>query len=211
MDPRQRSQIAAAGGPSFKEVAAWHKTGMQNEGVLVLDWVMDLNLHSTTGRWRPMTEADLPAASGLAASIHPAYPEDDAVFAERLALYPAGCRVFDLGGKAEAYVVSHPWRGLAAPALNSLLGTLPATPSTFYIHDLALAPAVRDTGAAAQIVAYLADCALAEHIRHMSLIAVNGSAGFWQRQGFIATQDRTLARTLGSYGGDAQYMVRDLS
>lgn len=177
----------------------------------MLDEVMDLTLNSAAGRWRPMAEADLLAAAALAASIHPTFPEDDAVFAERLALYPAGCEIFERGGKAEAYVVSHPWRRFEAPALNSLLGALPASPSTFYIHDLALSPAVRNTGAAAQIVASLAEHALSEGIGQMSLIAVNGSAGFWQRQGFIATDHRTLARALTSYGGDAHYMVRDLS
>jgi len=157
-----------------------------------------------------MAKADLPAVGALAAFIHPAYPEDDAVFAERLALYSAGCRVFDHGGKVEAYVVSHPWRRFEAPALNSLLGALPAAPSTFYIHDLALSSAVRNTGAAAQIVAWLAEHALGEHFRHMSLVAVNGSEGFWQRQGFTATHDQTLKYPLSSYGNDAQYMVRDL-
>lgn len=158
-----------------------------------------------------MMDADLPAASALAATIHPAYPEDDAVFAERLALYPAGCRVFDRGGTAEAYVVSHPWRRSEAPALNSLLGSLPAAPSTFYIHDLALSPAVRNTGAASQIIAWLAEHARANAIHHMSLIAVNGSAGFWQRRGFTVTHHPTLTRTINSYEGEAQYMVRDLT
>jgi GNAT superfamily N-acetyltransferase len=158
-----------------------------------------------------MTKADLPAAGALATAIHPAYPEDDAVFAERLVLYPDGCRVFDRGEGAEAYVVSHPWRDREPPALNSLLGKLPAAPSTFYIHDLALSPMVRKTGAASQIVAWLVDYALAGGIPHMSLIAVNGSANFWQRQGFTMTQDRTLTDSLRSYGDDAQFMVRDLS
>jgi GNAT superfamily N-acetyltransferase len=158
-----------------------------------------------------MTEADLPAASVLAASIHPAYPEDNAVFAERLRLCPDGCRVFDRGEGAEAYVVSHPWRRLEPPALNSLLGELPAAPSTFYIHDLALSPAVRKTGAASQIVAWLADHARAEGIPHMSLIAVNGSANFWQRQGFTMMQTQALADSLRSYGNDAQFMTRELS
>lgn len=172
---------------------------------------MNPNLNSAEGRWRPMAEADLPAVSALAAVIHPAYPEDDAVFAERLALYPGGCRVFDWSGKAEAYVVSHPWRGGEAPALNSLLGALPSAPSTFYIHDLALSPAVRNMGAAAQIVAALAEQARAEDIHHISLIAVNGSAGFWRRQGFTAAGDRMSAYVLESYGSSAQHMVRDLA
>jgi GNAT superfamily N-acetyltransferase len=177
----------------------------------MLEQGMNSNLHSAQGQWRPMIEADLPAVSVLAASIHPAYPEDDAVFAERLRLYAGGCRVFDHGDGAEAYVVSHPWRGLQPPALNSLLEGIPAAPSTFYIHDLALSPAVRKTGAASQIVAWLVDHARAEGMPHMSLIAVNGSASFWQRQGFTMMQDGTLADSLRSYGNDAQFMVRDLS
>lgn len=158
-----------------------------------------------------MAQADLPATAALAALIHPGYPEDDAVFAERLALYSAGCRVFDDEGSVEAYIVSHPWRRFEAPALNSLLGALPVAPSTFYIHDLALSAAVRRSGAAGQIVASLAEQALTEDIRHMSLVAVNGSAGFWQRQGFISTHNAILAHSLSSYGNDAHYMVRDLS
>lgn len=171
---------------------------------------MNSNLPPVLGQWRAMTEADLPAAAALATAIHPAYPEDDAVFAERLVLYPDGCRVFDRGKGPEAYVVSHPWRHRAPPALNSLLGKLPAEPSTFYIHDLALSPEVRKTGAASQIVAWLANHALVEGMPHMSLIAVNGSAGFWQRQGFTPMQDRTLALTLSSYGSDSHFMTRDL-
>jgi GNAT superfamily N-acetyltransferase len=158
-----------------------------------------------------MSEADLSSAGALATSIHPAYPEDDAVFAERLMLYPDGCRVFDRGEGAEAYVVSHPWQRLEPPALNSLLGKLPTAPATFYIHDLALSPAVRKTGAASQIVTWLADHALAEGMPHMSLIAVNGSVGFWRRQGFTPMHDRRLADSLRSYGSDAQFMTRDLS
>ncbi len=158
-----------------------------------------------------MAQADLPTTAALAALIHPSYPEEDAVFAERLALYPAGCRVFHNAGRVEAYVVSHPWRRFEAPALNSLLRALPVAPSTFYIHDLALSPAVRNTGAASAIVALLAEHALAEDIRNMSLVAVNGSAGFWQRQGFTPTHDTALAHSLNSYGGDAHYMMRDLS
>jgi GNAT superfamily N-acetyltransferase len=177
----------------------------------MLEQGMNSNLHSAQGQWRPMAKADLPAASVLAGSIHPAYPEDDAVFAERLMLYPDGCLVLDRGRDIDAYVVSHPWRRLEPPPLNSLLGELPAAPSTFYIHDLALSPSVRKTGAASQIVAWLVDHARAEGIPNMSLIAVNGSASFWQRQGFTRMQDRTLATSLRSYGNDAHFMTRDLS
>ena len=97
-----------------------------------------MSAKSNSGRWRAMAAADLPGVNALAARIHPSFPEDEAVFAERLRLYPDGCRVFERGSGIEAYVISHPSLHAEPPALNSLLGALPETPSTFYIHDLAL-------------------------------------------------------------------------
>jgi hypothetical protein len=44
----------------------------------------------------------------------------------------------------------------------------------------------------------------------MSLVAVNGSAGFWRRQGFAEARVPALADKLASYGADAHFMVRDL-
>lgn len=160
--------------------------------------------------WRLMTAADLPAVNMLAALIHPAYPEDDAVFAERLRLYPKGCQVLVQNGKIAAYVVSHPWVDRAPPALNALLGELPARPSTYYLHDIALLPEVRGSGAAMDVLTSLVEQALAERLPSLSLIAVNGSAGFWQRQGFAAVPDGPPAEKLHSYGADAQFMMRRL-
>ena len=165
---------------------------------------------SNSSRWRAMAAADLPAVNALAARIHPSFPEDEGVFAERLRLYPDGCRVFEHGNGIGAYAVSHPWLRMEPPALNSLLGELPATPTTYYIHDLALAPDVRGSGAAADIVAWLAAHTLASGFSSMSLIAVNGSAGFWGRQGFEITRNPQLDVKLKSYGDDAIFMMRPL-
>lgn len=157
-----------------------------------------------------MSVADLPAIGALATRLHPAYPEDDAVFAERLRLYSEGCLVLASGQDLAGYVLSHPWRSLQPPALNSLLGELPEAPSTFYIHDLALASEMRGTRAGSDIVALLADRARVAGVSNMSLIAVNGSAGFWQRQGFNTVAKPALNSKLRSYGDDAQFMVRDI-
>lgn len=161
-------------------------------------------------QWRAMSVADLPLVSVLAARVHPEYPEDEAVFAERLRLYPPGCRVLEGEQGLVAYIVSHPWRHLEPPPLNALLGALPLQPSTFYIHDLALASEARGTGAASLVVDELADQARKAGLPTMSLIAVNGSAGFWQRQGFEAVQDQLLDAKLRSYGDDARFMARTL-
>jgi len=157
-----------------------------------------------------MSVADLPLVSVLAARIHPDYPEDDAVFAERLRLYPLGCRVLEGEEGLLAYVVSHPWHHLEPPSLNALLGALPSRPSTFYIHDLALAPEARGTRAAGLVVDELADHARKAGLPTMSLIAVNGSAGFWRRHGFEAVQNPLLDSKLRSYGDDARFLARTL-
>jgi ribosomal protein S18 acetylase RimI-like enzyme len=160
--------------------------------------------------WRPMTITDLPQVGALAAVIHPDFPEDRAVFAERLRLYPAGCHVLAQGEELAAYVVSHPWIDRRPPALNDLLGALPARPSTYYIHDLALAPTARGSGAGGKIVAQLVTLARSEALRTMSLVAVNGSERFWQRQGFASVAMPELEAKLRSYSDDARFMVRAL-
>ena len=89
--------------------------------------------------WRAMTMADFPAVTALAEVIHPDFPESDAVFANRLALHAAGCEVLAADNGLKGYVLSHPWEDRAPPPLDALLAPV-ASPSTSYIHDLALLP-----------------------------------------------------------------------
>lgn len=159
-------------------------------------------------RWRPMRNSDLGRVSAIAASVHPDFPEDDAVFAERLALHPAGCFMLEAADQPAGYLLSHPWRFGQLPALNALLGRLPDAPSTYYLHDVALLPAARGSGAASAIVAALVSHAAGQGLPNLSLVAVNGSQGFWQRHGFSVHADPALADKLASYDADARLMVR---
>jgi ribosomal protein S18 acetylase RimI-like enzyme len=157
-----------------------------------------------------MTAADLPAVMAVAAEVHPNYPEGEVVFAERLALHPAGCLVSAVGEGLGGYVLSHPWRLRQVPALDSLLGALPDDADAYYIHDLALLPVARGGGAALACVDKLAAHASACGFARMALVAVGNSAGFWRRHGFHEAHDEALARKLASYDDAARYMVRDL-
>lgn len=163
--------------------------------------------------WRAMVETDLAAVLAVAAVVHPDFPEDVSVFAERLRLWPAGCFVLaaaDDTSPLAGYVVSHPWRAGPPPALNRLLGALPDRADTYYLHDLALLPSARKNGTGAAMVDRLARDAHVRGFATLSLVAVGDSAGFWMRQGFRVVDDPALAEKLASYGASACVMVREL-
>lgn len=160
------------------------------------------------GLWRPMTETDLPGVCAIADRIHLAYPEDDAVFAERFHLYPAGCAILESDGKPAAYAVTHPWRYAEPPALNVMLGAVPEQPTTYYIHDIALLPETRGMGAGSAIVEAVIAHAASTGAPNVSLVAVNGSVPFWSRFGFVVTEEPKLAAKLLTYDADARFMVR---
>ncbi len=160
--------------------------------------------------WRSMTGYDLASVSEIAGKVHPGFFEADAVLAEKFALYRNGCYLFEISERPAGYVLSHPWRRGSLPALNTLMGQLPAEADSFYIHDLALLPMARGVGAAGQIVAALAKHAQAQGFATMSLVAVNNSIPFWQRQGFEVEDRPELADKLAGYEDTARYMIRPL-
>ncbi len=157
-----------------------------------------------------MTATDLPAVLAVASAVHPDYPEDAAVFAERQRLSPQGCLVLERAGELIGYVLAHPWRRAAPPALNSLLGELPPQAGCFYIHDLALLPQARGSGAGGVVVARLAEIAARAGFSCLALVAIDGSSGFWRRQGFREVHEPALAEKLASYDDAARYMERPL-
>ena len=162
------------------------------------------------GNWRRMTRADLVNVERIGELVHPAYPEDDAVFAERLQLYPAGCLVFEHRSVIMGYAISHPWRFGHPPALDTLLGALPARPDTFYIHDVALLPDLRGSDLGTIIVQLLVQQARLDDLDSMSLVAVSGSLGFWRKNGFQPIERDDLQAALSSYGSGATFMARSL-
>lgn len=160
--------------------------------------------------WRNMTAFDLTAVDAIANQVHPDFFEASDVLAERQALYPNGCYLLEIGERPAGYVLSHPWRRGSLPALNTLLGELPADADTYYLHDLALLPVTRRIGAASFIVEALIKHAAAQGFASMHLVAVNGSRGFWERHGFVVDVVPALADKLRSYEDSAAYMVRPL-
>lgn len=162
--------------------------------------------------WRPMRAEDLAAVSAIGAAVHAAYPEEDAVFEERLALFPEGCRIALLGGAVAGYAIAHPGLLFHPPALDTLLGALPVAADCLYLHDVALLPRARGLGFGDALVADLGALATRTALPALALVAVGGTVPYWRRQGFEVAHDggAGLAAKLASYGGEAAYMIRRL-
>lgn len=160
--------------------------------------------------WRQMSRADLPALMAVQEEAYPWHQEKLSVFEDRLALWPQGCLVLGDGHQVGGYILSHPWHADSPPALDSRLGALPRRPGTYYLHDLALLKSTHGKGQAARIVRHMAETAGSSGFTSMSLIAVNGSAPFWERHGFSEEADPSLALKLESYGTDSVFMKKEL-
>jgi GNAT superfamily N-acetyltransferase len=160
--------------------------------------------------WRTMSALDIGAVEAIAARVHKDFHERPEVLAERVALYPHGAHLLEIGERPVGYVLSHPWAADTVPALDSLIGTLPEAPDTYYLHDLALLPVARRIGAGSAMVEALARHAEARGLRQMNLVAVAGSAPFWEKHGFRPRDLPALASALHTYSVNARYMVRGL-
>jgi len=82
-------------------------------------------------------------------------------------------------------------------------------PDTLYLHDLAVDPEARGSGAADALVQAFLSALARLPLPRASLIAIQGSAPWWARHGFARVPvDGALGARLAGYGEDAAYMVR---
>lgn len=159
---------------------------------------------------RHATHGDLPAIMGIQARCYSAIvPESDVSMGAKLAASPATCFVAEGGGGIEAYLLALPWHFHSPPCLDATECRLPETPDTLYLHDLAVAPEARGSGAASALVRAFLAAQARFALPRASLIAIQESAPWWARHGFMRVAvDARLARRLTSYGADACYMQR---
>lgn len=159
--------------------------------------------------WRLMTEADLDAVLAIAAVVHPDYPEERSVFAERLALFPAGCLIAERDGRPVGYAVLHPGRVGWPPPLDTPLGSLPADADCLYLHDVALLPETRGLGLGLSALHEAHAIAARAGFATLALTSTPPARGFWDRAGFTPYRGggEALQAKLASYGGGMTYMT----
>lgn len=161
--------------------------------------------------WRPAHASDLPAISAIATRIHPDLPESPEVLAEKMRLYPDGCRVLVVGDEIAGYGLSHPWKQHRIPPLDGLLERLPEDADCLYVHDVAVLAESRG-GVLRAYIADIEQLARASGLATLALVSVYATQPLWQRLGFRpVTADADLRAKLASYGEGATYMLRDLA
>lgn len=159
---------------------------------------------------RPAVHGDLPSIMGIQARSYSAIvPESDVSMGAKLTASPATCFVAEGSGGIEAYLLALPWHFHSPPCLDAAECHLPETPDTLYLHDLAVAPEARGSGAAAALVQAFLAAQVRLGLPRASLIAIQESAPWWARHGFTPVAvNADLAQRLTTYGADACYMQR---
>ncbi|MGO4327045.1 GNAT family N-acetyltransferase [Cupriavidus sp. 2TAF22] len=162
---------------------------------------------------RPMRAADLPAVLEIQALCYRgALHESRAALASRLALSPATCWVAASADRQEApaaYLLTHAWPQDSLPPLDGMLarhwedGGL-----TWFVHDMAVAPAGQGHGLAQRLYQAARAAALDAGLRSSRLVAVQSAAAWWARLGYrqLAPASAALSAKLAAYGDDAVLM-----
>ncbi|SPN99493.1 related to Acid phosphatase [Cephalotrichum gorgonifer] len=157
--------------------------------------------------WGQMSAGDIAGLVDVANGIHPDLPESDYVFAERLKLFPEGCKILKQGDEVCGYAISHPICYHHPPALDSLLGEIAPDADQYYIHDIAILPRFRRRGLAGKCISTL--LTVARRYPTTCLVSVYETVPFWARFGFVAEPvDEVLLEKLREYGEDAKYLTR---
>ncbi|WP_455284576.1 GNAT family N-acetyltransferase [Cupriavidus necator] len=172
---------------------------------------------------RPMLAADLPAVLAVQASCYTdVLLESQEALASRLALSPATCWVAPdprQAGALAAYLFSHPWLEASLPPLDGVLddgwrGAGAPESLTWFVHDMAVAPAGRGAGLAPRLYAAALAAARSAGLRRSRLIAVQSAAAWWRRLGYAPVAAETASRhaaKLAGYGANAVLMERALT
>ncbi len=156
-----------------------------------------------TAAWRPATVSDAPAIAALAKAELGDYGEAADLYAERIALAPAGCHVLVVNDRVVGHCISHPWHRAAPPAMHAMLGGIPMDADCWYLHDVVVAREVRGARAVEHLLPILTDAARQRGIDTLALIAVGGADGYWAKLGF-----HPVVSGADGFGADAVYMER---
>lgn len=159
-----------------------------------------------------MTPADVPALMQLQARCyHPSMLESEDAFRMRLEAAPDLSWVAEANGKIGAYLVAYRSRIGKLGALGAPFD-IARDPDSLYLHDLAVDPDCKGRGLGPSLVRRALEKASGEGLGYSSLVSVQASRNFWERQGYAIWTGLDARQTahLRTYPGQAWYMVNAL-
>lgn len=167
---------------------------------------------------RPMSAADLPSILAIQALCYTELIlESEQSLRAKLHASPLTCHVVchlssGVSNREEqviGYLIAVPCCLGEPPPLNAQACILPAHADSLYLHDMAVMPTARKTGAGKALVEKFLAQIEELNFRSATLVAVQGSRRYWQRYGFqTATTSAALQTKLLSYGDNVEYMQR---
>jgi len=158
--------------------------------------------------------ADVPAILGIQSRAYPeTLRESGESFANKMTASPTTCFVAVVGAEIAGYLMTLPCTRDTLPLLDSRTFSVPSSADTLYIHDLAVSPDFRGCGIPDLLLNEAFARAATQHLRSACLLAVQGTASFWQKKHqFFAPEavSESLMVKVRSYGTDAVFMERNL-
>ena len=111
------------------------------------------------------------------------------------------------------YVLAFPWLRGDSPINNKCFPERLASPTCYYVHDIAVLPKFQGKGLAKKLLDQVTDQSVKLGFMHISLISVLQSADYWDRLGFkeLDVSDEKRATLLKSYGKGARLMIKVVS
>lgn len=138
--------------------------------------------------------------------------ESRSVIEHRLAAAPDTAWVAERAGKIVAYLAAYP---SSLGKVTSLGGrfNVPVTADCLYLHDLAVSPEVRRSGAGPMLLRRAWHAAGLIGLTHSALVSVQDSKLFWEKYGYRVAEDLVPEQqnNLASYGAPSWYMTRRLA
>jgi predicted N-acetyltransferase YhbS len=159
---------------------------------------------------RRMRVDDLPAVLALQSLCYTALePESECSLRAKLRASESTCTFAVIGNTPVGYLFAFPSTFADPPELDATTCALPEQPDCLHLHDLAVSPHARGTGAGQALVEAFFAALDAAQLPRASLVAVQGTVPYWGRRGFRVMPARGVLRArLATYGGGARYMVR---
>jgi len=134
---------------------------------------------------------------------HALAPEPLHVLKSKWQASPQTCYVLEKSDQVVGYCLAHPWTEDTPPPLYKAITTLPKA-DTLYLHDIAISNRAQGFGAGRKLFDTLKLQAEKLRLGSLSLVAVQGACGYWEKLGF---NHKRIEKSLATYTDDASYMV----